>query len=175
MLKFLVFLFSVAFIFIFALPVWAGESEEIEATVTPYLVSLTLSESSLAYGVVPLNTQNRPPVNDPAITATNNGTVTERFYIKGANATNAGGDTWTLGTEADLETIDYYVHEFGMGSSPSDSDLIALTTGNSYMPDTADTAIGGEHQFKIRISTPKTISGAYTEYSTAVTVTATQD
>jgi len=143
---------------------------DVTATVCPTLISLSLSASSVAYGIQDLNVTNLVPTPS-SVTITNNGNVAENFLVKGADATTTGG-TWTLAATAGTNL---YVHK----SSPDNSVFTALTTTNATLKTNvaADTACkgtagdGGTQALHLKMDTP-VISAVQGEYSTTVTVTA---
>ena len=145
--------------------VQGANTAPVSATVTPKKISVSVSPSSVAYGTVALDTEVFP-TGDPAITATNDGNVTETLNIVGANAT-FGANTWTLSGTAN--GADIYMHKF---DTPAYADpYTALTT--SYQTLAASVASSGTQDFKLKIKTPVSTL-AYGEYSTTVTIQATE-
>ncbi len=82
----------------------------VAATVTVQNISVSVSDGTVVYGTLPVNTAKSTlagELNDLQ-TATNNGNVTENFNIRG---TDSG--TWTLGATAGSNV---YVHKFSTNS-----------------------------------------------------------
>lgn len=140
--------------------VGAADTATVTATVTPKLVSVTVSPTSVAYGTVPLSSSATSGV----ITATNDGNVTETFNIKGADATYST-NTWVLSDTA--VGANQYMHKFALPTyitwTPLSTTYLTLATG---------IAASGTQDFKLQIWTP-TSTTLYGEYSTTVTVLAT--
>ena len=113
------------------------------------------------------------------ITATNDGTLTAKFLINGANATYSTY-TWTLSPS--IGTIDQYVHAYTTDLTEASGTAIGTdyTTGwedllatNSNLA--ASVAVSGTQTFQLDMRTPQSVSGGLgNQFSTTVTVTATQ-
>lgn len=147
-------------------PLLAADTATVNATVTPKLVSVAVDVPSVAYGTVAVGEVNVAPSPDSVIKATNDGSVTEEFLIRGANATY-DLNTWTLVTTA--PAADAYNHKYGLWTGTLGA-LVLLTTSNVSMA--TGVAPLGFKEFKLRISTP-TSTSAYGQYSTSVTLVAT--
>lgn len=147
-----------------AIPALAADTAGVSATVTPQLISVSVSPGSVAYGTVPLSQTDVAPSPDSVITATNNGNVTEKFEIKGANST-----TWTLSDVA--VAANTFMHKFGLWNGVTLGALTALHN-TTYKTLQASVGAGGTQDFKLRISTP-TSTTTYATESTSVTVLAT--
>ncbi len=149
------------------LPALAADTATVTATVTVQNLSVSVSDSAVAYGIMEVNTWKSTlsgELNDMQ-TATNNGNVEEDFNIKGQNSAN-----WTLASAPGSEQ---YTHEFCNDtdndcSSPP-TNYTALTT--NYQ--TLDTGIpvSGTVDFQLRLGTP-TATNNYTQQSVDVTVQA---
>lgn len=147
-----------------AVPAFADEAgDSLTATVTPGTVSVTLSTTTVAYGTVALSTDDgtRSTATSGNITATNNGTVSEDFYIKGADAT--GTVTWTLQTDGSLSAVNEYIHQFNSTD---------LTLANQSLQ-AGVAASGGTNIFTTTMVMPITASDS-SAHSTTVTVTAVE-
>jgi len=82
----------------------------ITATVTVQNISLSVSDGSIAYGVLPTGySKSTCDLNDTQ-TVTNDGNVAEDFNIKGKDSEN-----WTL---ADTAGTNQYVHKFATSPCP---------------------------------------------------------
>jgi hypothetical protein len=141
--------------------------EEITCTVTPGpVVSVTVFPTSVDYGIVDLGSS----ATSVEITATNNGSDTENFQIKGADATGGVGDTaWTL---SDAVSENQYMHEFAKPTYPAEGShagWTALTT--TYQELATGIPAGGTQRFKLQIWLPTSTTG-YSERSTTVIILA---
>ncbi len=157
---FLLLALSLAFVGVTG-AVFAATTGTVAATVTVQNVSVTVSDGTVAYGTLALNTSAGTNPTDTQ-TATNNGNITEDLNIKGSNSAN-----WTLGGTANT---DQYVHKFctaTCGSAPTN--YTALTT--SYQTLATGKAASGTQTFELYITTP-TSSTNYTQQSVDVTVQA---
>jgi hypothetical protein len=134
----------------------------ITATVTVQNISLSVSDGSIAYGVLPVNTSKSTCDFSPydTQTVTNDGNVAEDFSIKGQNSQN-----WTL---ADTAGTDQYVHKFATSSCPWTSGT-ALTT--SYQTMATNIPVNGSVTLNLQITTP-TATNYYTQQDVSVTVMA---
>jgi len=136
---------------------------DIDATVTPQNITLTVLDTSISYGSVALSSWKSTLETSDSPDIVNSGNVTENFLIKGYNTTGTG-QAWTL--DISTSTIDHYIDEFSItGAFPG----TALTTANQ----TAASSViaNATSTLDLRISTP----GATTDYNLKnikVTVTA---
>lgn len=153
-----------------AIPALAATEGAVTATVTVQEISITVSDGSVAYGTLAVNTSKDTTsggLNDTQ-TATNNGNVTENFLIRGQNSVN-----WTLQAAAG---VDQYVHQFcktGTGApDPCDATptYTALTTVNQTLVNTV--AASGTQKFDLKVTTP-TSSSNFSQQNVNVTVVAT--
>ena len=142
--------------------VQAATEGSVTATVTVQSISLTVTDGTVAYGVLVVNTSTSTlgltPVDTQ--TATNNGNVTENFNIRGTNSAN-----WTLQAAAGNEQ---YVHKFSTNGGASYTPLTlvnqTLATGKAPL---------GTQSFDLQITTP-TATTFFTQQSVNVTVQAIQ-
>lgn len=161
-----------------AIPALALTEDSVTATVTPGVISVSVSPGSVAYGTVGVPTVDRIPTGDTIINANNNGGIPETFQIKGANATPGGGGTvtWKITTGAVGGTPDYfYNHKFlncGVGDSTCTTVEPANEMGTGYEALQTNVAAASSDYFKLRLSTPTETGGDTTEHSTTVTVQA---
>jgi len=103
--------------------VYAANTATVTATVTAQNISVTVDPSTVAYGVLPVDSSAD---TNPAgtMTVTNNGNVAEDITIKGENSAN-----WTLDTTN--VTADHYVHKFcATGCTSPPTGYTALTTSS---------------------------------------------
>lgn len=140
----------------------AATTATVTATVTVQNISVTVSDGTVAYGTLGVNSSAGTNASDTQ-TATNNGNITEDILMKGNDSAN-----WTLASEAGT---DEYVHRFcisSCGSAPTS--YTALTT--SYQDVKEDLAASGTQTFDLHITTP-TASTNFTQQSVDVTILAT--
>lgn len=145
----------------------AATDATVTATVTVQNISMTLSQSSFAYGTMAANTASSTLTlfGGAGIVATNDGNVTSDFDIYGADTAN-----WTLGATTDS---DQYIHKF---CNDTDNDCTlpggaanytALTTSPATLKNSV--ASSGTTAFQLQITAPNP-STVYTEQSVGVTV-----
>ena len=136
-----------------------ADTASVAATVTVQNISVTVTDGTVAYGVMAAGASKDTLSPADLQTATNNGNVTENFNIRG---TDSG--TWTLGATAGSNV---YVHKFSTNSGAA---WTALTLVNQTLA--TGKAVGGTQTFDLQITTP-TVSADYIEHSVNVTVQAT--
>jgi hypothetical protein len=146
--------------------VFAADTGTVSCTVSAVLVSVTVTDGSVAYGTLALNTTKSTlaaELNDRQ-TATNSGTVAENFTIKSSNATRISGTNWTLVTGT--PSLNEFKHEFSTnGSFPG----TAMT--NSYTTLKTNVLSGSNQTFDLRITMPGSTTD-YLEHTITVTVMA---
>lgn len=130
----------------------------IAVTVQPAYVGVSVSPSSVNYGVLPFGATSW----GQAVTATNTGNGQANLSIVGADATG-GGNTWTLAANTGNEA---YSHDY---STDNGNTWTALTT--SAQPLAGNVAPGGNMSFQLRLRMP-TASASTAEHSMSVTVMA---
>ncbi|KKR05981.1 MAG: hypothetical protein UT34_C0001G0021 [candidate division WS6 bacterium GW2011_GWF2_39_15] len=140
-----------SFGFLFGFKVLAADTATVAATVTVQNISVTVSDGTVAYGTLAVNTTKSTIAADlnDLQTATNNGNITEDFNIRGQNST-----AWTLGATA---AADQYIHRFctaTCGTPPTN--YTALTT--SYQTLGTAVATSGTKTFDLQINTPTSSS-----------------
>lgn len=90
--------------------VLADNTAAVNATVTVQNISVSVTDGTVAYGNLSLNSSTSTcGLSDPQI-VTNNGNVAETFNVMGSTSTN-----WSLGGSAGSET---YVHKFSSSTCP---------------------------------------------------------
>ena len=142
-------------------PALAGHSVEstVSATVTPAVLSVTATPTSVDYEVVELSATGETPT-PLFFTATNNGSIIENIEIRGADTTN-----WTLEPTAGANQ---YVHRASKNNfSPQ---IITLTTENQEL-DTG-VAVDGTVTVHLNLDAPTSSTTAATQ-TAVVTVIAT--
>ncbi len=144
-------------------------STKICASVTTANISVSISDGIVTYGTLGQNATKSTlsgELNDMQ-TATNDGTVTETFNIRGQDSVN-----WTLGTTAGS---DIYVHRF-CNDTANDctnppTNYTALTTSNQTLATGVTTS--GTINFQLQINTPNP-SSVFTQQSVNVIIQAVQ-
>jgi len=168
-------LFIGSFFFLLAVSISAGGQATIDASVTPLLVSVATSVSSMSYGALALNTIDNPPFQDAAIMITQDGNVNEDISIRGDVASRvSGGGSWSL---AETVGANQYVHKYGFGVVQQDitsSSFSAMTMSNhEFVSNVAPNPNVGVGFLKFRMSMPTSTSN-YGEYRTSIYLVATQ-
>ena len=161
----LVSLISV-FVALFSLPVFAldQDQEPITVTVTPKLVSISLSDTTVEYGAVSLGTS----ATSGSITATNDGSVAEDFDIK-ADVANCAGGSWSLVSGAGDPGQNEFKHSCALG--PGFDSFTAMTS--AYGDFVNDVSASGTQDFKLQIKMPSSTT-VYGQYTTSVEILATE-
>ena len=142
----------------------SADTGSVTATVTAQNISVTVSDGSVAYGVLALSgikDTTATGVNDSQ-TATNNGNIAESFNIKG---TNTGA--WTL---ASTQSTDQYFHKFcNNGTCDASPAWTALTT--NYQTLGTNISTSGTKEFDLQIGVPSS-TATFTSQNADVTVQA---
>lgn len=135
-----------------------------ETQATTVLISITISDGSISYGMLPKGATKDTTssgVNDSQ-TATNNGNVAEDFNIKGQNTT-----AWTL---AGSQGSEQYFHKFcNNGTCDASPTWTALTT--NYQAVGSNIATSGTKEFDLQIGVPSA-TATYTSQNADVTIQA---
>jgi hypothetical protein len=151
----------------FVAPVLAADTATVTATVTAQNISVSVSDGTITYGIMAVNTSKDTTagsLND-AQTATNNGNVAEDFNIRGQDSA-----AWVLGASAGSEQ---YTQKFCLTSCTSyPTSYTSLTT--SYQTLANSVATSGNQLFHIGLTTP-TATATYTSQSVDVIVQAVAD
>ncbi|MEK7572062.1 MAG: hypothetical protein AAB553_07360 [Patescibacteria group bacterium] len=152
---------SLVLLSVFVLPARAATTASVTATVTVQNISVAVSDGTVSYGTLALNTSGGTNGSDTQ-TATNDGNVTVDFNVRGQNTA-----AWTLGATAGSNQ---YVHRFCVatcGSAPTN--YTALTT--SYQTLASSKAASATQTFDLHITTP-TSTSSYAQQSVDITVQA---
>lgn len=141
----------------------AASTATVSATVTANNLAVSVSDGTIAFGSVALNTATTTAGNSDTQTVTNDGS-TAQMNVKSSNAT--GGTTWTLGTSVGSDTFKLEVSTT-TGSSymtlqATDTYLTASSSMTSLLSDTLD----------FRFTTP-TASTDFVQKSITITVQVT--
>ncbi len=121
----------------------------VSATVTPAVLSVSVTPDSVDYDVVEMNSTDNLPT-PISFTATNNGSITEDIEIRGAST----GD-WTLAATAGT---DQYVHK---ASPDAFSTTITLTTSNQSLA--AGVTTSGTVTVSLKLDAPTSSTTAATQ------------
>jgi hypothetical protein len=157
----LITLLTLAFILVFTPVANAATTGTVTATVTVQSVSVSVTDGTVAYGTLGVNSSAGTNGTDTQ-TATNNGNVAEDLNIKGQNTAN-----WTLAATA---ASDQYVHKFcvaSCGSAPTN--FTALTT--SYQALASNIGASATQTFDLYLTTP-TVSTNFSQQSVDIVVQA---
>jgi hypothetical protein len=143
-------------------------SATVTCTVTPELLSLTVSDGSVAYGNVALghtiSTLELLPVDTQAIT--NTGSMDEKIEVRCSDAT--GGIPWTLVASSDGDRPDEFAHQW---SGNGGVDWNDFDPAHGYGTLNPSLTSGGTQQLDLKIHMP-TSTGDTLQKSIAVTVLA---
>ena len=151
--------------------------DTVTATVTPKLISVTLSDTTINYGTLALSTDNsnRSTAESVTITATNNGNVTSNLTIVGSNAT--GGTTpWIISSDPAADgavASDQFAHRFDEGSTFVTGEAAALDS-SAYKTLKNGVAGSGTVDFILQMNMPTSSTNTSDTKSTTVTVLATE-
>lgn len=143
----------------------AETTADVSATVTAQLVSVSVSDGSIAYGILELNTTTTT-VGTDLQTATNDGNVNIDLGIRSSDAVSSS-TPWELAASAGLNEFTY---EFSIDGG---SNWAAFNVDNAtYSTLASDVDVDGTQTFDLRIGTP-TASTDSVEHTVTVTVLAT--
>jgi hypothetical protein len=155
-------LFVILASFLVGISIKAADTDTITATVTAENISVTVSDGTISFGVLNLNTTS-DTVGGETQTAENDGNVTEDFNIMGTDTTD-----WELADVLQGNGADRFRLQFSLDGSTwsefEDDDYTPLT---SNIPPTG----GDSDTFDVEVQTP-TSSSSYDEQSTTITVQA---
>jgi len=144
----------------------ATDSGTVTATVTAQNISVSLDNTTIAFGTIGTASTKDTTTGgvNTSITATNNGNVAEKLNIMAANSTN-----WTLGATAGSET---YTMKYCTATCDTTPSWSAVGISPSYAVLAASVAKDATQVFDLQVGTPTTTVN-YTEQSMTVTVQAT--
>lgn len=166
MMKTTALLVSLSFVCLclFTAKVNAANTGTVSATVTAQNISVTVSDGTIAYGILPVSTSKSTTAADlnDLQTATNNGNVSEDFNIKGNNSAS-----WTL---AATPGVEQYTHKFCTASCTTPpTNYTALTT--NYQTLGTNITTSGTKTFDLQLSTP-TSTAVFTAQNVDITIQA---
>ncbi len=145
----------------------AATTADVSATVTAELISVSVSNGSVTYGILPLNTSKNTVTLTQTQVVTNNSNVAVDLEVKSSDA--VGGTQWNLA--ATNASLDEFTHEFApdgstwTGFNVDNSTYVTLGAGNIA-------ASGGTQNLDLRIKTPTSVTDNV-EKTITVTVLAT--
>jgi hypothetical protein len=140
----------------------------VTCTVTAALVSVTVTDGDVAYGILALGTEADTIGLNDTQTVTNTGNVREDFTIKSSDATRDGGTNWDLVTTT--PSHNEFKHAF---STDSGSNWTAMPADNSFTGLMSNVDPEDSGPLDLRITMPGTTDD-YLEHSITVTVLAVQ-
>jgi len=153
----------IAMLAVAILPVTAMAAPEgtVSCTVTAQLISVSVTDGNVSFGVV-ATSGTKNTIGTETQTATNNGTVAEKFRIKSSNAT--GGTGWTLGASAGANV-------FTLAASIDGTSFpLAMTAADTYVDLVASVAAAASQTFDLQIGMPT--SSDATQKTITVTILA---
>lgn len=146
---------AVVMLVIFSMPVWGAGDGTINVTVTPKVISLSVTPGSYNYGPIQFGGTAETTTT---FAVTNDGNVSENFLVRGVDTTN-----WAL---AGTAGVDAYRHQFKEGAGS----YANLTTGNQSAA--SGVAAGGSRNYRFQLSMPT--SGNSSAQNPNLTFTATE-
>ena len=141
----------------------AASTATVAATVTATNLAVSVSDGSIAFGSVALNTATTTAGNSDTQTVTNDGS-TAALNVKSGNAT--GGTTWTLGTSAGSNTFKLEV------STTTGSTYMTLQATDTYLTASSSMTSLLTQTLDFRFTTP-TASTDFVQKSLTITVQVT--
>ena len=167
--------------------IFADDEGTVSCTVSGKLISLTVTEGSIVFGILDLSTTKNSALYDltnnangmtPAQTQTitNTGSAAQDFNMKTSNA--IGTADWTLHATtpgSELFTYGYLVSDTEYDGTAGIGAFTKWATADSYVADAGgdDVAADGVKYLELEIGMP-TLSVDYGEHTITVTVQATE-
>ena len=130
----------------------ADESATVAATVTAQLITISVADGSVDYGILPVDTNQDTVILNDTQVVTNNGNVNVDLEVKSSDA--IGGTQWNLAaTNAAQEE---FTHEY---SSNSGTNWATFNVDNTtYAAIVASVVAGGTQNLDLRIKTPTSVA-----------------
>jgi len=141
----------------------AADTATVAATVSATNLAVSVSDGSIAFGSVALNTATTTAGNSDTQTVTNDGSAAA-INVKSSNAT--GGTTWTLGTSAGSDIFKLEV------STTTGSTYMTFQATDTYLTASSSSASLTSGDLDFRFTTP-TGSTDFVEKSLTITVQVT--
>ena len=141
----------------------AASTATVAATVTATNLAVSVSDGSIAFGSVALNTATTTAGNSDTQTVTNDGSDAA-INVKSGNAT--GGTTWTLGTSAGSDIFKLEV------STTTGSTYMTFQATDTYLTASSTSVSLTSGDLDFRFTTP-TVSTDFVQKSLTITVQVT--
>lgn len=141
----------------------AAATAVVSATVTANNLAVSISDGSIAFGSVALNTATTTVAHGETQTVSNDGS-TAVINVKSGNAT--GGTTWTLGTSPGSDTFKLEV------STTTGSTYMTFQATDTYLTASSSSASLTSGPLDFRFTTP-TVSTDFVQKSLTITVQVT--
>ena len=140
----------------------ADTTAEVSATVTAELITISVADGSVEYGIVPIDTLKTVQTQ----VVTNDGNVNVNLGVKSSDT--VGGTDWNL--VAAVGSLDEFTHEY----APDGSTWVTFNVDNTtYAPLATNVVAGGTQNLDLRIKTPTSVTdGAEKTITVTVLVTA---
>src|SRR3989344_1748366 len=142
----------------------AAETATVAATVTATNLAVSVSDGSIAFGSVALNTATSTATYDDQTQTVSNDGSNAVINVKSGNAT--GGTTWTLGTSAGSDTFKLEI------STTTGSTYMTFQATDTYLTASSSSASLTSGAFDFRFTTP-TVSTDFVQKSLSITVQVT--
>jgi hypothetical protein len=142
----------------------AAETAEVAATVTATNLAVSVSDGSIAFGSVALNTATTTAGNSDTQTVTNDGSDAA-INVKSSDAT--GGTAWTLATSVGV--LDEFKLEV---STTTGSTYMTFQATNTYLTASSTSVSLTSGDLDFRLTTPSS-SSDFVEKSLTITVQVT--
>ncbi|MCR4330803.1 MAG: hypothetical protein NUV49_02900 [Patescibacteria group bacterium] len=155
--------FVVLLAFFWAYIARAADTATVAATVTATNLAISVSDGSIAFGSVALNTATTTAGNSDTQVASNDGSAAV-LNVKTSNAT--GGTTWTLGTSAGSDIFKLEV------STTTGSTYMTFQATDTYLTASSTFASLQDQNLDFRLTTP-TASSDFVEKSLTITAQVT--
>ena len=128
----------------------AATEASVSATVTAELISVSVADGSVAYGILPVNTSADTVTLTQTQVVTNDSNVAADLDVKSSDA--VGGTDWNLVATAGA---DAFTHEF----SPDGTNWTTFNVVNAtYTSLATNVAAGDPQNLDLRIGTPTSVS-----------------
>jgi len=146
--------------------IWGAATSTVSCTVTAKNISLSVTDGSVAYSTLDLNSTTTTIVLVDTQVVSNDGNVTEDINVKSSDA--AGGTSWNLAAAAGS---DEYLHRF---STTTGSTWVSFAVDHAYSTLETGIAVSATTSLDLYIHTP-TASTDYTEKTITITAQAVEN
>ena len=145
--------------------VQGADTANVSATVTAELITISVADGSVAYGILPVNTSEDTVLLGDTQVVTNDGNVDVDLEVRSSDA--VGGTEWNLA--ATNAALNDFTHEF----APDGSTWTTFNVVNAtYTSLATNVATSTDQNLDLRIKTPASVSDNV-EKTITVTVLAT--